>query len=262
MALPPSNLTIQSLYPGIVNKFGGRQNLGPANSATALYAGACREAIQDLTENNEFEELKVPSPIVPIQYGVAMYSVNDFIPTGDAEWDIVDVFDWGFWLNPGSQNGPFRIMKYRRVPTVDQYQFGTTAPAPPVYFSRFGSPQAISPGSKNFNLVVGPIPNATYFSFMRFRARHPFTANVYDSPIYMPDSWQEIIEYFACLRIAINEGSEKYAGIFRSVLFGDPRNPLVPGILKARQMQMERDANHNERQITVVMDYYSYGGGY
>jgi hypothetical protein len=260
MAVAPSNLTIQSLYPGIVAKMQGRSNLGPAASTTALYTIASRESIQELTETYEFEELKVPSPIVPIQMGVSTYSINAFIPTADTEWDITDIFDWGFWLNPGQQDGPFRIMKYRRVPTVDQYQFGTTAPAPPVYFSRFGAPQGISLASKNFPLVIGPIPDQTYLSFMRFKARHPFTTNVYDSPIYLPDSWQEIIEYSACLRLATWQGSTDFVALFRTILYGDPKNPQNIGLVKARYAQMERDANHNERQITVVMNNYSYGG--
>lgn len=257
----PANLLISDLYQGIVNKFGGRLNLGPQNSTTALYVTSARDAIRELTETYEFEELKVPSPIVPIQMGVATYSISAFIPTtGEQEFDITDIYDWGFWLNPGTNNGPFRIMKYRRVPTVDQYQFGTTAPAPPVYFSRFGAPQGISPASKNFPLVVGPIPDQTYLSFMRFKARHPFTTNLYDSPIYLPDSWQEIIEYSTCLRLAINQGSEQFIGTYKTILYGDPKRPQDVGLVKARASQMERDANHNERQISVVMSTYSYGG--
>lgn len=239
----------------------GRSNLGPATSSTALYAIACREAIAELTETYEFEELKVPSPIVPIPYGVSTFSINDFIPTADTEWDITDIYDWGFWLNPGTQIGPFRILKYRRIPTVDQYQFGTTAPAPPVYFSRFGAPQAISAGSAGFPLIIGPTPDNTYLSFMRFKARHPFTTTIFDSPIYMPMSWMEIIEYSACLRMATWQGSTDYIAMFRTILFGDPKNPSQPGLVKARYAQMERDANHNERQISVVTQRYS-GVGY
>src|SRR5882762_4070829 len=227
----PPNITIQTLYPGIVSKFGGRQNFGPSNVTSALYVQACQQAIQELTETYEFEELKVPSPIVPILYGVSTYAIAPFIPAGQLAWDITDIYDWGFWLNPGSQTGPFRIMKYRRVGTVDYYQFGTTAPAPPVYFSRFGSPWGIS--GPNGNLTIGPIPNNLYYSFMRFKARHPFTSSIYDSPIYIPDSWQEIIEYAACLRLAIGEGAEKYIGIFRNVLYGDPKRPGDLGLLKA-----------------------------
>ena len=255
----PANLKISDLYPGIVNKFGGRTNLGPQGTDTSLYATAARDAIRELTENNEFEELKIQSPIVPIQYGVSLYSISSFIPTaqsGAGAYDITDTFDWGFWLNPGQTNGPFRILKQRRVPTVNQYQFGTTAPAPPVYFSRFGSPIGIA-GAGN-ELILGPTPDNTYQSVMFFRVRHPFVAGALTtSPIYLPDTWQEIIEYSACLRLATNEGSEKYMAIFRTVLYGDPKNPLVPGILKARQMQMERDANHNERQISVATQTFS-----
>lgn len=259
----PANLLISDLYPGIVNKFGGRQNLGPqSTTSTALYVTAARDTIRELTETYEFEELKVPSPIVAIQAGVATYSIASFIPVSstDTEFDITDIYDWGFWLNAGTQNGPFRIMKYRRVPTVDQYQFGTTAPAPPVYFSRFGAPQGISPGSANFPLVVGPIPDQTYLSFMRFKARHPFKEPLSASPIYLPDSWQEIIEYATCLRLAINQGSEQFIGTYKTILYGDPKRPQDVGLVKARASQMERDANHNERQISVVMSTYSYGG--
>ena len=252
----PANLQIQNLYTGIVSKFGGRQNFGPANSTTALYVPAAVATIKELTETIEFEELKVPSPIVQIQQGLSVYSISQFIPTNQLTWDITDVFDWGFWLTPGSQVGPFRILKYRRIPTIDYYQFGTTAPSVPVYFSRFGSPWGISGAGSE--LAIGPIPNATYFSFMRFKARHPFTTNLYDSPIYLPDSWQEIIEYATCLRLAIGEGSEKYTAMFKNILYGDPKRPGDLGLLNGRVQQMQRDANHNERQISVTMQTYTY----
>jgi hypothetical protein len=254
----PSNLQIQSLYQGIVNKFGGRTNFGPAASSVALYVTAAQQAIQELTETIEFEELKTISPIVSLSYGVGTYSISQFIPSGQLTWDLTDIYDWGYWLTPGSQVGPFRIIKYRRIPTVDMYQFGTTAPAPPVYFSRFGSPWGISGAGSE--LVLGPIPDNNYFSFMRFKSRHPFTSTIYDSPIYVPDSWQEILEYATCLRLAINEGSEKYVTIFRTMLFGDPRDPTNVGLLNSRKKQMERDANHNEWQISVTVNTYSYGG--
>lgn len=261
MAVPPSNLTIQSLYPGIVAKMQGRGNIGPATSAAALYAIAAQQAIQELTETYEFEELKVPSPIVPMPQGQGTYSISSFIPNTDTEWDLTDIFDWGFWLNPGTTNGPFRIIKYRRVPTVDQYQFGTTQPAPPVYFSRFGSALGINTTSANNALVVGPIPDQLYMSFMRFKARHPFTTTIYDSPIYMPDSWQEITEYSAAIRLLSWQGANEFAAAYRTILYGDPKRPNEPGLVKSRTSQMERDANHNERQISVVMSTYSYSGG-
>ena len=258
MGAIPANLQIQNLYPGIVNKFGGRTNFGPAANTNALYVSAVQGAIRELTETIEFEELKVISPIVPLIMGTANYSISQFIPTGQLTWDITDILDWGYWLQPNSTNGPFRIIKYRRIPTVDMFQFGTTAPAPPVYFSRFGSPWGISGAGSE--LQLGPIPDQFYLSFMRFKARHPFTTNIYDSPIYLPDSWQEILEYAACLRLAVNEGSEKYAQIFKAILFGDPKSPGDLGLLNGRKQQMERDANHNERQISVITGSFSYGG--
>ena len=264
MAAPPSNVVISDLYQGIVNKFGGRQNFGPANNDNALYVSEVVAAIGELTETYEFEELKVPSPIVPLPAGTASYDLGQFMPTATPgetiTWDLTDIFDWGYWLTPGSQVGPFRILKYRRIPTVDLYQFGTTTTAPPVFFSRFGSPIGIA-GTSGV-LQIGPIPDQLYYSFMRFKARHPFIAspNIYTSPIYLPFSWKEIIEYSAALRLAINQGSQQYIATFHQALFGDPKNPLNKGLISARTAQMERDANHNERQISVVMSQYSYGG--
>jgi hypothetical protein len=191
-----------------------------------------------------------------LNQGQAVYSISTFLaavtPTPGLAYDITDIVDWGYFLNPGSGNIPWRTLKYRRKPTQDLY---SPISAPPVYYTRFGSPIGLVTGGE---LQIGPTPNATYNSIMYFKVRHPFTVNLYDSPIYVPESWYEIIKYSACLRIATAKNSKEYVSLFKTILFGDPKSEGEPGLIKARVAQMERDAMHNERQLTMVIQNYGY----
>jgi hypothetical protein len=189
---------------------------------------------------------------VNLTQGQSVYSISTFLTGLSTSYDITDIADWGYYLNPGSTSVPWRTLKYRRKPTVDLY---VPISAPPVYWNRYGSPIGISPGNE---LTIGPTPNATYISQMFFKVRHPYTVNLYDSPIYLPDSWNEVIEYGAALRIAQANNSTEQVQVIKGILYGDPTGRGEPGLIKARVQQMERDAMHNERQLSMVIAEYGY----
>jgi hypothetical protein len=202
--LPPStNIIIQgpaytvgSCISSLPDKYGNRQNFGfnipgQTNYTNQNFADgslaqrAVTEAIKELTETYEFEELKYqtqvpPNPtlalttgngLVPIATILETIPINTVYPQFQAQnfLDITDVYTFWIWFS-GGPNQAGRTLKYRRITTIDQYSYGITSNqqgslgvAPPVYYSRFGG-----------ILQVGPYPDNNYQFFVRVKLRHPF----------------------------------------------------------------------------------------
>lgn len=177
--------TIGALVSGLPKKYGNRLDLNnTADGSTPITA--MRQAIDELTETYEFEELKyqtptpplapltlTPSnPIVPIPSLIATISTNsaNYPQFQNQNFvDLTDVYTFWIWFS-GGVNQAGRTLKYRRVTTIDQDSYGITSAtqgtigiAPPVYFTRFGS-----------LLQVGPSPDNSYQFFVRMKLRHPF----------------------------------------------------------------------------------------
>ena len=203
--LPPSTPTIQSIgsdftIGNCVNnlpfKFGNRQNFGLVIPGTTNFTNqnqadgsiavtAVMEAIKELTETYEFEELKYQTPVPPAAT-LGMTAGNPIIPigtllgtiAGNTNYpqfqnqnfvDITDVYTFWMWLS-ASSNQAGRTLKYRRVTTIDNYSYGIASnttgqlgTAPPAYYTRFGN-----------ILQVGPVPDKGYAFFVRVKLRHPF----------------------------------------------------------------------------------------
>jgi hypothetical protein len=193
MPLPPStpvisgigsNYLIGDCVRNLPGKFGNRQDIASVSDGSKGVT-AVMEAIKELTETYEFEELKyqtpfppaVPlnlsmgNPVVPIGLLLGTIAGNTVYPQFQNQnfVDITDVYTFWMWFS-GGVNQAGRVLKYRRIPTIDTYSYGITSNvqgvlgiAPPVYFSRFGN-----------LLQVGPVPDQSYKYFLRVKLRHPF----------------------------------------------------------------------------------------
>jgi hypothetical protein len=180
-----SDFLIGDCVPNIVTKFGNRQNLNTTADGS-LTITAVMEAIKELTETYEFEELKYQTPVpslTPLNMTagnpvIAISTLLATIPTnatlypqfqGQNIVDLSDIYTFWMWFS-GGVNQAGRTLKYRRIPTIDTYSYGITnnsagqlGVAPPVFFSRFGT-----------NLQVGPVPDQNYQYFVRMKLRHPY----------------------------------------------------------------------------------------
>ncbi len=180
-----SFFTIGDSVTNLPTKFGNRQDLvNYADGSKSIVA--LMEAIKELTETYEFEELKyvtpVPNltplsmtagqPIIPISTLLGTIATNAALYPQFQNQNIIDITDvYTFWMwFAGGVNQAGRTLKYRRIPTIDTYSYGITSNsagqlgvAPPVYASRFGN-----------NLQVGPVPDQNYQYFVRMKLRHPF----------------------------------------------------------------------------------------
>lgn len=196
------SFSIANCIANLPAKFGNRQNMGflqqgtmnASSVATAdgsLAVTAVSEAVKELTETYEFEELKYTTPVPPAA-PLSLTISNPYIAIGPASTsgsllstiagntvfpqfqsqnitDITDIYTFWMWFS-GGVNQAGRVLGYRRKPAVDLVSYGITnmtqgqiGVAPPVYFTRFGA-----------NLQVGPAPDQAYQYFVSMKLRHPF----------------------------------------------------------------------------------------
>ncbi len=232
MATIGSNFSIASCVANLPAKLGNRQNLGipiaGGPNATnmnladgSLAVSAVLEAIKELTETWEFEELKyqtfVPpqtalslaqgNPIVTIASLLATIATNTNFPLFQALnfIDLTDIYTFWMWFS-GGVNQAGRTLKYRRVTTVDSYSYGITSntqgnlgTAPPVFYTRFGQV-----------LQVGPIPDQAYQFFVRMKLRHPFTAPWAGSSLFTPATLTANLLAGAVNTVAVVDGGTGY----------------------------------------------------
>lgn len=247
---PPSIGTIGSLVPGVVQKCGNRQDLNStANNSPAVKA--IIESIFNLTETYEFEELKYRSPVNQLVFGQSEYPISTLIAGNPiSATDITRMFTITFWFE--GQVNAVRNLKYRRYPTAVMYAFGlggtSNIDTPPIYWSRYNS-----------NISLAPAPDQNYYYFIMSQLRHPINqANQANQLIYMPPSWQDVIEYSAAMRIAANNQAWDMRNGIYALLNGDPKTGQL-GLLKGLIPQMERDEMMNERQLSLAVTRYNYG---
>ena len=101
---------------------------------------------------------------------------------------------------------------------------------------------------------------------MRYQKRHNFPLDETDLNgvmVYVPDTWEEIIAYAAAERIAVVKRWNDQATYIHNLLWGDPasRNEQGkldrPGLIAARPLQIERDQQHNSRQLMIRTSRYN-----
>jgi hypothetical protein len=80
------------------------------------------------------------------------------------------------------------------------------------------------------------------------------TAMIAAQPVFIPDSWHEIVEYRACWALAVNSGEQEYIVMFDAMLKSKGVDVEAARTIKA---QMKRDERHNSRAISLRL-----GGAY
>lgn len=232
MPLPPgpptiipgygSSFTVGNCISNLSTKFGNRQDISVAQGGLAdgsKAATAVIEALKELTETYEFEELKYQTPVPPATT-LNLTAGNPIVPIGlllgtiagntvypqfqNQNWtDLTDVYTFWIWFSGGvTQAG--RTLKYRRITTIDMYSYGITSNnqnqlgvAPPVYQSRFGS-----------IIQVGPVPDISYQFFVRMKLRHPFP--IAGTQVFTPATFTVTLTAGAVTAVTVVSGGSGY----------------------------------------------------
>lgn len=261
--------TLGQIVAGLPAKGAGRQNWGTTTDGSVGIIAA-QQAVMEITESAELEELKYQTPVPPLTgilqmtAGNPVISIASILATIQSNTnfpqfqsiysqftDITDIYTFWLWFQ-GSYMQSGRLLEYRRVTATDMYTYGVTSnnsgsygTAPPVYVTRF-----------NQNLQVGPAPDQNYLFFVRPKLRHPWpSSSLAAATIFAPDTWMQIFQYAAIRQLAADEGMQDSSIYKTATDFLEKRN-MAPWQL--RKLQMQRDEMHNSRSLSLRTGVYTF----
>jgi hypothetical protein len=261
-------MIINDLIPAVLSKLRGRTD--KASSCPYYIA----QALIDLSENYEFEELKQTGPLTNFIVNQSSYPIRGYDPLGingnpfiQAPTDKITFlrnwftyFDTSGVVVVGQSTG--EEMKDRDIRVVEP--MSKILGLPTVYCLK---------GSYNNygQIIVGFMPDNPYPTQLTYQRQHPFKCTyeqvlqsignpslinqVGASDIYMPDDWMEIVILAAaekaCYDIGINDIGTQY----HQQLYGykDKKGNEMPGIITVRMTQQDRQTSFNERQLRPIV---------
>ena len=244
------SFSIAQLATGVAALLQGRQAY---NNTLAEYA---RKSALELQESYKFAELQTTGPIVQFTPYVPNYSPNFFLGTSDQNLDLNKVNSFYIYNSgyaPLSVNSPMNGgygLKFRTIDTIENL---INVPGIPIYWTRHEG-----------DLWFGSCPDSNYSVYMRYQHENPFpnkgTGAANDDTIFMPDSWQDIMEYSCAMRAArdLNLGSK--AEELRVALYGDAQFQIssgvegTPGLIFQRTSQENRDQATSVKQLRLKMN--------
>lgn len=216
-----------------------------------------RRALQEMTANYEFEELKVSGPLVNIGPGLGYrgsnyaYPVSYFLNPGD---DVTLTFDPVIFLTPGqaqqaglavtstNQGGAYS-MDYMSEKSIQTILF--VGGGIPFKYTRHGN-----------QLWFGTQPGSVFQVYLPYQLRHPFYPDLITSPVRIPSDWHEIAVIAAAKRGAVKMRWNDQASYLHNILYGDPENPEKLGLIAQHLQQPERDRRLSPMTLQVGYDRY------
>lgn len=238
MTIPAtSSVMINDLIPNVQLLLQNRTDLAQYNPAFFMKA-----AIQEMSMNRDFEELRVTGPQVQLTVGQYLYPVT-------------------FWMNPGDDYTTVYALNlfvdYPQNQVSYPLHYETPAGIRPMTFIQQGLPSRWSRFGPN--IWLGISPNQPYTTFADYQIRHPFLAgsNLGNTIVRMPAEWHRAVEYSTAYRMAA--GPLRWPDMaqeLHAMLYGDPDNPNKVGIVSQLVTQMQLDEKIHSRRINVVVSRY------
>lgn len=192
-----------------------------------------QQAIQELNAQPDmpFEELRLTGPQVSLTVNQYAYPVSFFtIPGTDyTVIDALNIFVSGQVCYPMHYDTPAGIRPLTFIPGL------------PSRWTRYGR-----------NIWVGNSPSQAYTVFADYRRRHPFLADLGESPVLLPDEWFEVVQYSTAYRMAA--GPLRWSDMAKdlhAMLYGDPSDQSKPGLIKSLKVQAQLDQAIHSRRINV-----------
>lgn len=224
--------------------------------AQATMLEAIRKAVLELTEDYKHPLLEATGPTVQLVPFQNNYSPNFFMAVADANLDASKINSFFLYNNPylpPSTDNSITNAGYDLVfRSINDIEVLLNIPGLPLYWSR-----------NNNQIYVGSMPDDSYYCYSRYQKQHPLS-NVVNgfatgTPILMADTWQEILEYAAAIRLApqVNLAAKKVE--LHSDLYGDQKFQTsggiegAPGLIFQRTSQRNRDQSTTTRRLRLRM---------
>lgn len=218
------------------------------------------DAILEISRNFRFEGLERTGPIVSLNTSQYSYAPNYLIQPADLDRVVNLEPSWTRFFNPyngalppGMAGNSSSTLKWK---TIDALELMLNTPGIPEYYNRYQG-----------QFIVAPVPNANYFSYLRYQVEHPFlpiTPTLYTpydplTPFLLPNEWKVIVEYWAGIKGASVLRMLDLSSSYHQVLFGDPEFERSsggrgqPGLISRRISQIEGDSTSMMRSIRVAV---------
>lgn len=242
--------TLNDLAADVIDALQGRTDV--TNATIANYSA---KAIREISESYPFEELRTDGPQFAVTIGTSSYPVSSWMNTGTPIFGGTVTDDYSM---PESfacfvdypTNSSVATIRYK-TPAALETLTASAVQGVPTWYTRFGA-----------NIKLGPVPANAYTTFMRYQARHPFSATSPTSLsefVFMPLSWYDILAYATAERIAVVKRWNDQAKYLHDLLWGDPEYQTSqgkrgrPGLIAARVFQQEREEPYNSRNLNIMV---------
>jgi hypothetical protein len=258
-----STLKINDLIPKVAAYLQNRSDVNETQANAELRPSAwIRDTLREITANYEFEELRIVGPLVTIgpnlgwQGSSYMYPVSLFLNQGDdytLSWDPVIFLTPGQAASVGLVATTSNTVGYA-MDRVSEKAIQSLLFIPggvPFKYCRFGN-----------MFWFGSVPGQNYNVYLPYQRRHPFTDNLPNSPIYIPDDWLDVLAIGSAERGATILRWNDQATYLHGLLYGDPKYQQSggeegrPGLISARILQPERDKRLSPVQLVPGVSRY------
>ena len=235
-------MQVQDLYPAMKRLLMGRTL---SNAFMVTYA---QKGILELTENYKFQGLQTTGPTVQFTAYQANYNPQVFMKAADAAQNNVVNKINSFFMYLNSTSPPIVGMNMTNAGynlvfrTIDNLEVLINIPGVPIYWTRF-----------NDQIWVASTPDSNYYVYARYQREHPFSTPVAADTdvIYMPNSWQDILEYQCAMRAAQELNLSTKVSEFNTRLYGDKQFQQSGGIEGSPGLIFQRTSQENRDQTTA-----------
>lgn len=264
-------MIINDLIPAVISKLRGRTD----KVMSCPYYIA--QALIDLSQNYEFEELKQTGPLTNFVVNIANYPLQGYDPNGingnpfiKSPTDRITFlrnwfcyFDTNGQVTVGVSTG--NEINSRDIRVVEPMSKITGIP----------TVCCMSGSYDNYGyILVGFNPDNPYPTQLTYQREHPFEctyeqvlqsinnqslANIVGTTrIRMPKDWMEIIILAAAEKACYDMGLNEIGASYHQQLYGykDKRGNEMPGIITVRMSQQDRQASFNSRAMRPVVRKY------
>jgi hypothetical protein len=145
------------------------------------------------------------------------------------------------------QNVP-RPVRKKNIEYIDNYP--VTSPGTPVIWAPY-----------HYQQVFRPVPDLVYTIIRRFWIKpvvdFTSTTTINATTLLVPDDWLEVVDYTAAIRGFDELQNQQKGQETRVILFGDPKHPEQPGLIKQRLQQIESENMNSDYGMRMKLRPYT-----